>query len=147
MGIGDLYEERPRKVSAAEWVQHLLRYQSGQFVGGFRGQRVLWAMVNVLLLSEARQRSPGIYRTFVRRARLGLEGGRVMTKRRLREILKEEDKSRILVGQLSTLGREVRSTPMQWAYESKKLDATVKYLSWLPPWVKRESDDRDDHPL
>jgi len=70
-----------------------------------------------------------------------------MTKKRLREILQEEDKSRILVGQLSTLGREVRSTPMQWAYESKKLDATVKYLSWMPPWVERKSDDRDDHPL
>ena len=24
---------------------------------------------------------------------------------------------------------------MQWAYESKKLDCTVKHLSWVPPWV------------
>ena len=41
MGIGDLYEERPRKVTPAEWVQHMLRYKSGHFVGGLRGQRVL----------------------------------------------------------------------------------------------------------
>ena len=31
-----------------------------------------------------------------------------------------------LVGQLSTVGREVRSTTMQWAYEGKKLESTVK---------------------
>ena len=37
MGIGDLYEERPRKVTAQVWVQHLLRYWTGQFVGGLRG--------------------------------------------------------------------------------------------------------------
>ena len=36
----------------------------------------------------------------------------------------------------STVGREVTSTPMQWAYESKKLDAAVKHLSWVPPWVE-----------
>ena len=33
MGIGDLYEVRPRKVSVEEWVQHLLRYWTGHFVG------------------------------------------------------------------------------------------------------------------
>ena len=54
MGIGDLYEERPRQVSAQVWVQHLLRYHTGHFVGGVRGQRVLWAMVNVLDLSQIR---------------------------------------------------------------------------------------------
>ena len=41
MGIGDLNEERPRKVSVEEWVQHLLRYKTGHFVGGQRCQRVL----------------------------------------------------------------------------------------------------------
>ena len=54
MGIADLFEERPRKVSVEAWVQHLLRYRTGHFVGGLRGQRVLWAMVNTLLLSGAR---------------------------------------------------------------------------------------------
>lgn len=51
-------------------MQHLLRYWSGQFVGGERGQRVLWAMVNNLLLSEARSRGFGIYRNVMKR--LGL---------------------------------------------------------------------------
>ena len=142
MGIGDLIEQRPRKVAPQVWVQHLLRYHTGHFVGGPRGQRVLWALVNVLLLSEARQRGWGIYRNVVRRAGLGLEGGRVMTKGRLRAILAEEDRMRILVGQLSTVGREVRSTTMQWAYESKKLDCAVKFLSWVPPWVRSKDPKR-----
>ena len=75
MGIADLYEERPRPVSAAVCVQHLLRYRTGQCLGGARGQRVLWAMVNTLLLTEARGRGFGIYRNVVRRVGLGLEGG------------------------------------------------------------------------
>ena len=29
---------------------------------------------------------------------------------------------------------------MQWAYEGKKLDATVKHVSWLPPWVEPAED-------
>ena len=41
IGIADLFEERPRKVSGEAWVQHLLRYRTGHFVGGSRGQRVL----------------------------------------------------------------------------------------------------------
>jgi len=135
MGIGDLYEDRQRKVPVDVWVQHLLRYKTGHFVGGLRGQRVLWAMVNCLLLSEARARGFGIYRNVVRRAGLGLEGGQILTKQRLREILESEDRMRVLVGQLSTVGREVRSTTMQWAYEGKKLESTVKHLSWVPPWV------------
>jgi hypothetical protein len=56
MGIGDLHEQRHHKVSVDEWVQHMLRYRTGQFVGGLRGQRVVWSMVNALLLSEARSR-------------------------------------------------------------------------------------------
>ena len=67
---------------------------------------MLWAMVNTLLLSEARARGFGIYRNVVRRVGLGLEAGRVLTKGRLREILAKEDRLRVLVGQLSTVGRE-----------------------------------------
>ena len=145
MGIGDMYEERPRKVSAEEWVQHMIRYRTGQFVGGPRGQRVLWAMVNMLLLSEARGKGWGIYRNTVRRGGLGMEeGGRVMTKGRLRAILADEHRARILVGQLSTVGRDVRSTTMQWAWEGKKLQSAVKHLSWMPPWV--EGEDLDGRP-
>ena len=135
-GFADLYEERPRHVSPEVWVQHLLRYRTGHFVGGPRKQRVLWAMVNVLLLSEARSRGCGIYRNVIRRCGLGLSGGRVLIKGHLRGILQEEDRLRVLVGQLSTVGREVRSTTMQWAYEGKKLGSTVKHLSWVPPSVQ-----------
>ena len=137
MGVADLFEERPRKVSPEAWVQHLLRYETGHFVGGARGQRVLWAMVNTLLLSEARARGFGIYRNVMRRVGLGLQGGRVLTKAELRGILEQEDRMRVLVSQLSTVGRDVRSTTMQWAYEGKKLDSTVKHMSWVPPWVER----------
>ena len=136
MGIADLFEERPHKVSPEDWVQHLLRYWNGQFVGGERGQRVMWAMVNTLLLSEARSRGFGIYRNVMRRVGFGLQGGRVLTKRELRGILEKEDHMRVLVSQLSTVGRDVRSTTMHWAYEGKKLDSTVKHMSWVPPWVR-----------
>ena len=44
----------------------------------------------------------------------------MLTKGHLRGILQEEDRLRVLVGQLSAVGREVRSTTMQWAYEGKK---------------------------
>ena len=61
-------------------------------------------MVNTLLLSEARSRGFGIYRNVVRRVGLGLEGGRVLIKRRLRDILEQEDRMRLLVGQLFERG-------------------------------------------
>ena len=63
----------------------------------------MWAMVNALLLSEARARGWGIYRNVMRRVGFGLEGGRVLTKGRLREILEQEDRMRVLVSQLSTV--------------------------------------------
>ena len=67
-----------------------------------------------------------------------MEGGGVMTKGHLRAVLREEDRMRVLVSQLSTVGREVRSTTMQWAYEGKKLDCAIKHMSWVPPWVRQE---------
>ena len=101
-------------------------------------------MVNVLLLSEARGRGFGIYRNVLRRCGVGLSGGRVLTKGQLRGILQEEDRMRVLVGQLSTIGREVRSTTMQWAYEGKKLESTVKHLSLVPPWVRVADSEREN---
>ena len=98
-------------------------------------------MVNELLLTEARRKGAAVYRTALRRVGLGLDGGGALTKGGLREILAIEGRRRLMVNQLSTLGRDVRSTPMQWQYEGKKLDATVKHLSWVPPWVKAKSDD------
>ena len=80
----------------------------------------------------------------MRRVGYGLEGGGVLTKARLREMLNNEDQVRVLVNQLMNVGRDVRSTPMQWAYEGKKLDATVKHMSWRPPWVEAGDEGSDD---
>jgi hypothetical protein len=123
MGVGDLHDsDRPRKVSVAEWVQHLLRYRDGRFVRDMRGQRVLWSVLNEWLFSEAR------------RIGFGIQGGRVLTKGDLRNMLKDEQSVRLVTNQLMCLGRDVRTSPMYWSYEGKKLDAAVKHLSWCPPW-------------
>ena len=50
---------------------------------------------------------------------------------------------RLLVGQLANVGREVRSTTMQWSYEGKKLENSMKHMSWIPPWVEKGD---DEHP-
>ena len=50
--------------------------------------------------------------------------------------MESEETCRSLVHQLMSVGRDVRSTPMQWSYEGKKLDCAVKHLSWCPPWVE-----------
>jgi hypothetical protein len=144
MGVGDLYDpDRSRKVTVSEWVQHLLRYRDGRFVRGTRGQRVLWAMVNELLLSEARQRGYAVYRSVRRRIGFGIQGGGVLTKGELRNMLKDEQSVRLVTNQLMCLGRDVRTSPMYWSYEGKKLDAAVKHLSWCPPWVEKPADSED----
>ncbi len=108
MGVGDLYDlDRPRKVSVAEVVQHLLRYRDGRFVRGWKGQRVVWAVVNVLLLSEARQRGYAVYRSVRRRIGFGIQGGGVLTKGELRDMLKDEQSMRLVINQLMCLGRDV----------------------------------------
>ena len=101
-------------------------------------------MVNTLLLTEARSRGHAIYRNVLRRVGYGLQGGRVLTKARLKEILQDENQARVLVNQIMNVGRDVVSTPMQWSFEGKKLDATVKHLSFRPPWVEPGDDDSDN---
>jgi len=58
-----------------------------------------------------------------------------LTREELRAALKDEETAASLVHVLMTVGQGVRSTPMQWAKESKELDCAVKQLSWAPPWV------------
>ena len=48
----------------------------------------------------------------------------------------DEEAARAMVYKLQNVGRDVRSTPMQWSYEGKKLDCAVKHMSWVPPWVR-----------
>ena len=144
MGVGDLHDpDRSRKVSVPEWVQHLLRYRDGRFVAGGRGQRVLWSMVNELLLHEARQRGYAVYRNVKRRIGFTIQGGDSLTKGALRDMLKDERSCRLVTNQLMCLGRDVRTTPMYWNHEGKKLDAGVKHVSWCPPWVDKPVDDGD----
>ena len=138
MGVGDLRDERPRKVTTAEWVQHMLRYHWGQFVNGMRGHRVVWAMVNSMLLEEAGGKGFAVHRNVMRREGGRLRGGEGLTREGLRRMLDDEDMVRRLVHELMTVGKDVRSTPMQWAYEGKRLDWAVKHLSWRPPWVRGE---------
>ena len=87
------------------------------------------------MLHEARNKSFAVYRQAMRRYGRRLAGQQVLTKGMLRELLANEDDARALVGSISAMGRDVRSTSMQWAYEGKKLESTVKHLSWIPPWV------------
>ena len=49
-----------------------MRYHTGQFVHGLRGHRVLWAMVNTLLLREAAGKGYAVRRKVMRR-----QGGRI----------------------------------------------------------------------
>ena len=136
MGIGDLHDERPRQVSPGEHAQHLLRLRSGRIVNGLRGHRIVWALVNSVLVGEAAGKGFAVHRNVMKRLGGRVEGTSVLTRRRLREMMENEESCRAIVGQLMTVGRDVRSTPMQWSYEGKKLDCAVKHLAWRPPWVK-----------
>ena len=136
MGVADLSDERPRKVSTVEWVQHLLRYRWGQFARGGRGHRVLWAMVNRMLLEEARGKGYAVQRNVMRREGFRLRGVEVLTRAGLRRMMEDGEVVRRLVHELMSVGRTVRSTPMQYAYEQKKVQTAVQFLSWVPPWVR-----------
>ena len=132
MGIADLYDSRPVPVTPAEWAQHLLRYWTGQFVSSAREHRVVWAMVNTVLLSEAAGKGAAVHRSVLRRQGFRLVGGEVLTKSRLRAMLRNEEEARAIVNQVMVIGKDVRSTPMQMSYEQKKLTCDVKHLHWAP---------------
>ena len=78
-------------------------------------------------------------------ARLG--GDRCLTRAALLEMIENAESARMVTHQLMTVGRNVRSTPMQWAYEGKKLDTIVKYMSWRAPWVRGEDAGAVDYDL
>jgi len=136
MGEGDPFDWRPRETGFAECVQHLFRHSTGIAVHGEHGHRLIWALVNVLLLLESSGKGFAVHRVAMRRLRGRVEGFEVLTRRQLRDIIESEDAARSLVYQLQSVGRDVRSTPMSWSYERKKADCCVKHLGWRPPWVK-----------
>jgi len=137
MGIADLYDPRVRAVTPQEWAQHLLRYHTGQFVCGLRGHRVVWAIVNAVLVLEARGKGFAVQRNVMRRMGCRMVGQSPMTRGELREMMGREEGVRGIVHQLMTVGKDVRATPMHFASKHKELDCAVKHLSWLPPWVDR----------
>jgi len=65
-----------------------------------------------------------------------MDPSRHMTRDELRAALKDEELARSLVNSLMKVGQNVRSTPMQWAAEGKKLDCAIKHVSWAPPWIR-----------
>ena len=138
MGLGGVHDPRPRAVGQHEYTQHMLRLQSGQCVAGARQHRLVWALVNGVLLDEAAGKGYAVHRVLLRRLGGRLRGHELMTRAGLKEMMEQAETARLVTHQLMTVGRSVRSTPMQWAYEQKKLDTMVKYMSWCPPWVRGE---------
>ena len=124
-------------------MQHLLRYRGGQFVNGERGHRVLWALVNTALVHEMSGKGYVVHKMFMRRVGFRLEGGQSLRVRDLRQLVGDGGHSASLVNQLMCVGRSVRSTPMQWSYESKKLDCAAKFLSWRPPYVRSSQEETE----
>ena len=108
MGIVDMYEWRPKPVSQPEYVQHMLRLASGHVVQGLRAQRLVWALVNSELLSEAAGKGHVVHRLALRRQGFRIVGDAVLTRRRLREMIECKATSRSLVHQLMSVCREVR---------------------------------------
>jgi hypothetical protein len=133
MGIADLYDDRLWKVSPWEWAQHMLRYWTGHFVSKRREHRVVWAIVNTVLMHEAAGKGVAVHRSVMRRQGARLVGNSVLTRSGLREMMRNEDSARAILNQLMVVGKTVRSTSMQWSDESRKLNFTVKHLSWKPP--------------
>ncbi len=128
-------------MTRAKHVQHLFRLP---WTWGPHGDRLAWALVNTVLLHGARGKSFAVYKQAMRRYGNCLRGQRVLTKGKLRELLANEDTARAPAGNISTMGRDLRSTPMQWAFEGKKLTAAVQFLSWRPPWVMAPRGADDD---
>ena len=88
-----------------------------------------WALQNIVLLHEARGKSHAVHKQMLRRCAGQIQGRDVMTKAKLRSLLEREDTARALIGSISTMGRDVRSTPMQWNYEGKKLIAALHFFA------------------
>ena len=103
-----------------------------EWTWGPHGDRLVWALVNGVLVRQASGKGFLVHRIMMRRLGWRVAGQEVLTKGQLRNLMSDESTARSLVGQLGTCGRDVPSTPMHWSFEGKKLDAAVKLLSWYP---------------
>ena len=80
MGVSDPFDQRPRDVPFAECVQHLLRLRSGVAVHGRHGHRLVWALVNALLILESAGKGFAVHRVSMRRIRGRVHGLEVLTR-------------------------------------------------------------------
>jgi hypothetical protein len=135
MGVADMYEDRARPVKQWEYTQHMLRLASGQMINGLRGHRVTWSLVNSALLNEAQGKCFAVHRCMLRRLGARVVGGGHLSKAQLKAMMEDKSESSEMLRQLLTVGKDIRSTPMSWSYEAKKLDAAVKHLSWRQLYV------------
>ena len=82
-------------------------------------------MVNTVLISEAAGKGAAVRKNVLKRLGARIVGRDLLTRGALRAMMDDEHALRAMVHQLMTIGRDVRSTPMQWAYEAKKQEAIV----------------------
>ena len=101
-----------------------------------RGHRLVHALVNTLMVTEAAGKSGAVHRVVRRRLGRRVVGGEVLTRKSLRDLLSHEQSKQMIIAQIMSLGKDVRSTPVHWAYQQKLLDMAVKTLSWRPPFVE-----------
>ena len=78
-------------------VQHLLRLLSGRVVNGLRGHRLVWALVNSVLVGEAAGKGFVVHRNVMKRLGGRVEGTKVLTRGRLRELMESEETARSIV--------------------------------------------------
>ena len=79
MGVGDPREMRPVEVKREEHAQHMLRLVNGQCVSGCRHHRLVWALVNGVMLEEAGGKGFAVQRVVLKRARAWMAGLRART--------------------------------------------------------------------
>ena len=143
-GIADMFDARLVDVSPPAYVQHVLRHSAGMLTDGLRGHREVWALINTLLILESEHKGFAVQQNVMRRLGGRLAGHRITTKGQLQRMIEDEEQVRGIIHQLMTVGRDVRSTPMSWSYEGKKLKSAVAHLAWRPPWLFQAGEESDE---
>ena len=85
-----------------------------------RAHKLVWAIVDTVLLQETRGESYIVQKATLRR--LGYPAGEApMTREELKAVLHHEEKAESVINYLMNVGSSVRSTAMQCASESRDL--------------------------
>ena len=98
MGIGGLFDDvrdeestSLRRVPARVWAQHLFRLWDGSCIHGLRGHRLVWAVMNTVLLEEARGKGYIVQRNSVGRMGARMDPYMHVTKAQLLKVLEDEE--------------------------------------------------------